>query len=206
MELLYLLCFSWLGCRTVFTHVGTQTLLSAFGLLQSAFQILSVHSSGLNMSSFLRVVNCTEWLALTLLYKHTHRKCTIGQLGILSSYSKKNAFETCELTCFVITSLDIFQYNMLFYRYLFLYSVIESQLSCWYRDEDPINYHESFCLGIHQSIYRFMNQQTFRVWMSLSNCWLILNKWSHQKVINTTDFIKCLLIDIWNLQIIWGFK
>lgn len=43
-------------------YLGLNVLLSAFGLLQSAFQILIVHSSGLKKkrSSFLKVKDCTE--------------------------------------------------------------------------------------------------------------------------------------------------
>lgn len=64
--LFFLFVFYPLSCMTCFTRVGTQTkkiiswwffrptcfLLSAFGLLQSAFQILIVHSSGLKKVLF----------------------------------------------------------------------------------------------------------------------------------------------------------
>lgn len=48
------------------------------------------------------------------------------------------AFRTCELHmfCYVWTPFNILK---LFYQYLFLYSVIESYLSCWYRDEQQMN-------------------------------------------------------------------
>lgn len=57
-------CFSSLGCVICFhscwyssvmvfkNYLGLNVLLSAFGLLQSAFQILIVHSSGLKKGLF----------------------------------------------------------------------------------------------------------------------------------------------------------
>lgn len=47
------------------------------------------------------------------------------------------AFRTCELHMFYVWTP--FNIRKLFYQYLFLYSVLESYLSCWYRDEQQMN-------------------------------------------------------------------